>query len=302
MRMIPLTILAMLALSLSASPARAQGSASTEILPDASGPWKAVAPVARYDTKTIYEYLDGGAEIYLAYGMSDARARRYVCAGEPGIEATVFTMDEPAGAFGVFTYEHLDDDAKVGQGSEYGGGILRFWQGHAFVFIQAEAEGPEVHAAVIALGKHIAAQCGPPAPVPKLATVLPTRGRRPRTLRYTLTPTVLQNLEPTFAGNPLELPPLTPAVLGRYGQPRDKARILVMSLPDSVSAERCASTFRQRFIEGRAADRTAAHVTRGKSLTRAVRHYCVLVLDMPRAAVARRHLQEITTALRRIQR
>jgi hypothetical protein len=281
---------------------RAQDHGAGSILPDASGPWHAIAATAVYDTKSIFEYLDGGAEIYLAYGMTTAYARRYESPGKPAIEASVFTMREPAGAFGIFTYERMDDEAGIGQGSEYGGGILRFWQGRTFVFLQAETETPEVHDAVLALGREIATHLGSPSPLPALATVLPPDDQRALALRYTLTPTVIQNLEPALAGNPLDLPPSTPAVLGRYGRPQDNARILVMALPDTATAQRCARMFRERFITGPATAGSALRFDAGRSIADAAGRHLILLLEMPDTGTARRHLQQIITSLRRIER
>lgn len=301
MKTLQMLVFTTLALALACTSLRTQDNAIAGVLPDVSGSWTATAATARYDTRNIFDYLDGGAELYLAYGMTSAQARRYASPGKPAIEATVFTMRDPAGAFGVFTYERMDSEAGIGQGSEYGGGILRFWQGREFVFLQTESETPDTRAAMMALGRQIASRLGPPAPGPSLVTVLPAKGRRAHSLRFTLAPTVLQNLEPTLAGNPLGFPPLTPAVLGRYGRPEDQARIIVIALPDSFAAMRSASTFRERFIGVTPGDHAAAHGVRSSN-AHAVGRFLILILDMPRASVARRHLQDITTAIRRLER
>jgi hypothetical protein len=271
------------------------------IIPDSCGLWQAVAPSITYDPKTIFDYLDGGAEIYLAYGMKEAMARRFESPGRPAIEASVFTMQAPEGAFGVFTYERLDEDAGVGQGSEYGAGILRFWQGRSFVFLQAESETPEVRATVIALGRSIAARLGPPAPPPPLVSVLPQSTLRLLAVRFTLTPTVLQNLEPTLAGNPTVLPHHAPAILGRYGAARDRSRIIVIALQDSASAERSADLYRTEVLGATNGTGASPAVDPARSCASAVGNYVVLILDMPGAESAHRHLNEVTHSLRRIR-
>jgi hypothetical protein len=270
------------------------------IIPDSCGSWHAVSATATYTTKTIFDYLDGGAEIYLAYGMTKALARRFESTGRPAIEASVFTMKDPGGAFGVFTYERMDEDAGIGQGSEYGAGILRFWQGRSFVFLQAESETPDVHSALLALGTMIAAHLDPPAPLPELATILPQGSLRPRAVRYTLTPTVLQNLEPTLAGDRPGFPPNTPAILGRYGAPQDRSRIIVAALGDDTTAARCADLYRTTFC-GATPDRGGpGSIDPARSRVAAVNNHLVLILDMPDAATAQRHLNELTDSLRRI--
>jgi hypothetical protein len=141
--------------------------------PAAVGVWKAEAPPSSFDRKTVYDELDGGAEVYLEYGLRSLRVQKYSAPQAPGLTFDLFEMDDPAGAFGAFTFEHQDDGAGIGQGSEYGGGLLRFWQGRYFGFVQAERETPASREAVLALGKAVAGRLGGPGKKPAMAGVLP---------------------------------------------------------------------------------------------------------------------------------
>jgi hypothetical protein len=140
-------------------------------------------------------------------------------------------MDAPAGAYGAFTFERQDEEAGVGKGSEYGGGLLRFWQGRFFGFVQAERETPASWAAVLALGKAVASGLGSRGEEPALVRALPDGDQRPRSLRFVRSPLLLQIVEPRAQGNPFGLPVQCEAVTARYGPKGAQERVLLALTP-----------------------------------------------------------------------
>ncbi len=64
--------------------------------------------------------------------------------GISAITVELYKMASSADAYGVFTFERQDDPAGIGQGSEFGGGMLRFWKGTYFASVYAEGEGADV--------------------------------------------------------------------------------------------------------------------------------------------------------------
>jgi hypothetical protein len=205
--------------------------------------YRADGKAESYDMETVYDYMDGGAEVYLAYGMKLLRVARYARKEEPPITVDLFEMEDAAGAFGAFTFERLDEEAGIGQGSEYGGGQLRFWQGRYFAFIQTERETQASRLAVLELGKHLAERLGPDEPAPKLASSLPEEGLRPLSVRFVRSPLLLETMERTALGNPLGLPRRCEAVVGRYGPRGGPERVLVAALPSEEGAALSVSAY-----------------------------------------------------------
>jgi hypothetical protein len=97
--------------------------------------WKASGEDAVYDRKTLYDYMDGGAEVYLAFDFREVFVRRYADTEGNELVLDIYDMGSPAEAFGMFSCDRQDPDAGIGQGSEYGPGLLRFWRGRYFVSI-----------------------------------------------------------------------------------------------------------------------------------------------------------------------
>ena len=110
-----------------------KGKMNQEIsLPSGAGAWKWDGKETTYDSKTLFKYIDGAAELYLAYGFQNLTVRRFEKSGQPPIIVELYEMASSEDAYGVFSFEHQDEDAGIGQGSEFGGGLLRFWKGKVF--------------------------------------------------------------------------------------------------------------------------------------------------------------------------
>lgn len=269
-------------------------------LPPAVLGWKPQGEERAYDRTTVYDYMDGGAEVYLAYGLTRLRVAVYARPGEPSITVNLFEMDSEAGAYGAFTFEREDEGVPVGQGGEYGGGLLRFWQGRTFALLQADRETPGVREAVLALGKGAAAGLGPPGKAPRLPSALPSDGLRPLTVRYALSPLLLETLERQAWGNPLGLGPRCEAALGRYGRVGNPERVLIARFPDAAGASAGASAFLKAKGPDKAIPGQPFNGAAGWSAAAASGSFVVLVLDAPDAAGAKRRLEEASRKLEEV--
>jgi hypothetical protein len=220
-------------------------------LPDEAAGWKAAAPADRYDRRTIFEYIDGHGEVYLAYGMEACHTRRYAGPeGEGAVVVDAFEMASPADAFGVYTHSREGEPAEVGQGGSYGYGTLFFWKGRYFVSLYAERESERARGAVMALGRAVAASIGETGDPPALARRLPREGLDEASLVYLRHPRILEAHVPVGPDNPLGVGPQAPAVTGRYRAGGGTADLVVVEYPDEAAAETAASAFARRFLDG----------------------------------------------------
>src|SRR4030042_4777987 len=85
-----------------------------------------------YDRQTSFRYMDGAAEFYRSYDFKLLMVRRYLKAGYPPLLVELFDMGSSEDAFGIFSYQTEEEEVEIGQGSDYGGGVLGFWKGEYF--------------------------------------------------------------------------------------------------------------------------------------------------------------------------
>jgi hypothetical protein len=81
--------------------------------------WQANEKDEFFNRKTIFEHINGGAELYLAYDFRAALVRRYEGPGDNQIALDVYDMGSSQEAFGIFTSELEGEAVGIGQGSEY---------------------------------------------------------------------------------------------------------------------------------------------------------------------------------------
>jgi hypothetical protein len=219
-------------------------------LPAEAGGWKWDGKKMNHNPRTIFNYIDGAAELYLAYGFQNLAVRRFEKPGQPPIIAEVYEMRSSEEAYGIFSFEHQDEEASIGQGSEFGGGLLRFWKGKYFVSVYAEGESPGVEPAILSLGRAVAGSIKVTGPAPKLIDALPDgkAGLIEKSLRYLHSHVLLNQRFFVATQNILNLNPQTDAVLAQYLRDGRRIHLLLIRYPAEKEAEAALQNFKKTYM------------------------------------------------------
>jgi len=210
--------------------------------------WLAATQVRTYDRKTLFKYIDGGAELYLAYGFREVHVYTYTRAGQPDIIMGIYDMGTAKDAFGVFTSEREGDDIGIGQESEYEAGLLRFYQGQFFVSIMTFQETSQSKQAVFSLARAVADAVESTGERPQLVSALPQAGLIKNSIRYFYRHTLL-NLHYYVADeNILLLDSTTEAVLAQYAADGQKAYLLLVQYPSNQGASTAFISFVNAYM------------------------------------------------------
>ena len=136
------------------------------LLPQNIAGWGPAGPDEVFTRETIFDYMDGAGEVYLAYDFDHLLVREYVKPSAPPIVAEVYQMASSEDAYGIFTHDTDGEEVDLGAEAIYSGGYLRFWKGTLFVRLLAEKETEDVKTAVMTMGKTIAAATSAVEPIP----------------------------------------------------------------------------------------------------------------------------------------
>lgn len=142
-------------------------------------PWVREGAFQTYDAAHLQDYLDGGADIYLEYGLSSVGVQAYRSKkGELQVE--IYRMDSPEAALGIFSFRrHYPPDSTLGVPNEVSKYDVLFQKGRYFVAITNMDGGPETAGALrvfaVLLLKKIPAEAMGANPF----SVLPARGLQP---------------------------------------------------------------------------------------------------------------------------
>jgi len=219
-------------------------------LPVKVGEWKWDGKESTYNSRTVFDYINGAAEVYLAYGFQGLKVRRFEKPGSPPVNLEVYEMASPEDAYGVFSFEYQDDPAGIGQGSEFGGGLLRFWKGKYFASVYAEGEGEGVEAAILGIGRAAAQAIPLMGSEPKLIELLPGKelGLVDKSIRYLKSHVLLNQRFFISHQNLLNLNRKTEAVLAVYGRGRQKSQLLLIRYAHADEAGAARKTFKKAFM------------------------------------------------------
>lgn len=217
-------------------------------LPGQIGGWRAEPEDRLFDPETIFEYIDGGGELYRAYNMQKCLSRRYANPDGPAIVMDIFDMGFSGDAFGVFTHDQEGELLEVGQGGRYRSGWLRFWKGRFFISLYSEAESAVAEKAVRELATVVSSRIKDTGPKPQVIARLPGEGLRPGSVRYLHHQTVLNYHFYLADENILNLGPHTEAVLAAYQQDQESAYLLMVVYPNVGKAKKAFRGFREHYL------------------------------------------------------
>jgi hypothetical protein len=242
--------------------------------------------------------MDGGAEVYLAFDFREVFVRKYADAQENEIVLDVYDMGSPAEAFGIFSCDRQDPEAGIGQGSEYGPGLLRFWRGRHFVSITVSGNEDKAEQAVIALGKAVAPLIGPDGGLPELVKLLPAEGLLAAKTAYFHDHVHLSNRYFVSSENVLDLEPRTECVFAEYAAASgDFGKLLLVRYPDAGRAAAAAASFLKSLLPAADADGAVRSDDKGWSMVKARGTMLAAVFEATSKAYAARLAASITAPI-----
>ena len=220
----------------------------SRFLPDALAGWKPSADDRAFTRDTIFEYMDGAGEIYLAYGFRRLLVREYSDPAGSPLVAEVYDMTVPGDAYGIWSNDQDGEEAAVGRDGLYGGGLLRFWKGPYFVRLLAEKETDATRGLLLDMGRAIASAIPDEGRRPALMEALPAERLDRKSLRYFHKQVSLNTHYYLADENVLLLDERTEAALARYREGWEKALLLVCRYRSPADARRAYLKFAKDFF------------------------------------------------------
>lgn len=297
-RFVALALVICLCVAMRIAPADAANRPEAIILPAAVDGWTWDGKEAHYDARTVVDYIDGAGEMFLAYGFEQLTVRRFEKADQPPLTVECYRMASAEAAFGVFSFERQGESTGIGQGSEQGGGLLRFWKGRYFVSIFADGEGAEAESAILHLARLAAAAIREEGEPPRVIGLIPGKdaGLVEASVRYVTSHILLNRRLFIARDNVLGLTRETGAVLAQYGRVAGTACLLVVRYPTARAAEAAFGRFMAAYLPA-AAGRDRVQTADGRwTIARQRQVVLAVVIGAPSEAVGEALLAATETA------
>ena len=119
--------------------------------PEVSG-WKQSGEIQTFTPQTLYEYINGAADLYLMYDFEELKVAEYLNEKKASVTVDVYRHKTPTHAFGIYSQERLPNAnfLDIGAQGYIEQNILNFLIGPYYVKINsfntgAEGQGDSTH-------------------------------------------------------------------------------------------------------------------------------------------------------------
>jgi hypothetical protein len=245
--------------------------------------WKIAEGPTPYDPATAYKYMNGAAELFIAFNMRTLTVVRYEKLGQPAITLEIYQMASSGDAYGIFSFESDDPKGSIGQGSEFGGGLLRFWKGSYFVSVYGDKPGAAVESATLHLGGLVASAIMETGEIPKILAFLPERlTQYAKKQAWFLRSHILLNQRFFIAyENIFHLAGDGEVALGQYVSGNDKIHLLIIKYPLQNRADEALRSFKRVYMADAASEISVR--TENKKWTAIEKYgpYLTVIFDAP---------------------
>jgi hypothetical protein len=267
--------------------ARAQTSASAhpqfaKLLADPlPGHPKPQSEASFYKPDTLYQYIDGGADVYLLFDFQVLLHQDFK-AGAADVTADVYDMGKPEDAFGIYSTERSPKYNYISIGAEgyRSKGVLNFFQDRYYV--KLSGSGASADAQLDQLARTLSSRIGGSRTAPPLLLKLPQLHRVPHSEQY-------------IRKDPLGHAFLAPAYVVTYASTPKESKLLVSVATDIAGAkvrlDQLAKHFKQTGECSPAAELGeggihAKNSFEGTILARTQGRYVIVLLNPPQDGAA----------------
>jgi len=215
-------------------------------LPDQVAGWRR-ADSEIYGPDDLYRYINGGAELYVAYGFAALVSQPYVDDDGEEIRLDVFDMGSPESAFGVFAHSRETVDRFVAPGveSEYAGGLLHFWKDRYYASTLGYPATETRTTVIRELARRIAAGIDGDCQWPGVVALLPAADLIPTSVRYFRHPAWINDYHRFSSENLLNIGADTEVAMARVRPATDGEQAAVLVAVVYPSPEAAAAAARQ---------------------------------------------------------
>ncbi|HEX9916447.1 MAG TPA: DUF6599 family protein [candidate division Zixibacteria bacterium] len=221
-----------------------------KLLPEIIGGWRACDSSSCYDRENLFDYIDGGAEIYLAYDFKSLTVQKY-CRDTTQIIVEIYQTETLADAFGLYSQSSMKRNITFAQRGGYESGELRFRKGAYFVRIFNWKEKDNLKKEILELGRRIAGKMKGEEGLPVLFCALPKLGLVSGSERYLHQQISLNRTYFISNQNILNLNFKTNVVIADYRMQGDSLKYLLIQYPNGVEAERAWQSFNRSYAKGK---------------------------------------------------
>ena len=201
--------------------------------PEVAG-WKLSEDIQTFVPKTLYEYINGAADLYLTYDFVELKVGEYSNDRKGSVTVEIYRHKSPTLAFGVYSQERPSNPSLVSMGAQgyVDENLLNFLSGSYYVKINSYNTGAEDRVILQSFAKKVMENLDEKGTLPPILSSFPEEGK-------------IRNSEKFVAKNFLGYSFLHSAFIAEYGLSGKKFKLFLIQAGDK---NECKSMV-QRYLQ-----------------------------------------------------
>ena len=157
----------------------------TFIFPEITG-WRQSGEVQIFKPETLFEYINGGTDLYLSYDFQELNVVEYSNEKKASVIIEIYRHKTPTDAFGIYGQERLSDAnfLDIGAQAYIETNVLNFLAGSYYVKIGSFKTGPDDREILVAFAKMISTHLGEKGTLPSILSFFPEEGKKKNSEKF----------------------------------------------------------------------------------------------------------------------
>jgi hypothetical protein len=166
-------------------PGASAGERKPLAFPEMTG-WRQDGKPQIFSPRTLYEYINGAADLYLTYEFQDLSVAEYKGEGKAAVTVEVYRHGSPTQAFGIYSQERLANARFLDIGAQgyQEPNVLNFVAGPYYVKINGYSTGTEDERVMLAFGRKMGETLGGKSSLPQILSSFPREGMKKNTEKF----------------------------------------------------------------------------------------------------------------------
>jgi hypothetical protein len=153
--------------------------------PEVAG-WKQSGEVQTFTPKTLFEYINGDAELYNMYDFQESKVAEYLNEKKASVIVDVYLHKTPLHAFGIYSQERLSNAnfLDIGAQGYIEQNILNFLIGPYYVKINSYKTGAEDREILLLFARKVSESLGEKGQLPPILSSFPEEGKKKNSEKF----------------------------------------------------------------------------------------------------------------------
>jgi hypothetical protein len=139
-----------------------------------------------YKGESLYEYINGGAEIYHEYGFEQVITQDYSNKAGESLSLEIFEMEDATAAYGIYTFKTGTTGKRISLGNQavLESYYINLWQAQFVVTISAFSQSEEMQQILITFAEFVCEKLPTGGKPPEIINILPKENKVEGSLKY----------------------------------------------------------------------------------------------------------------------